>query len=113
MFHSDRWLIFKLEEFIIIVVIVISDIPPLTQEELVNLIGITVQLSGMDSLIHTLHQQASMDPSSLMKHGRTKGIKSKSSTLTFVQITTNSELKYFDRFLLFNKICGIYVDIFR
>ncbi|XP_071794949.1 uncharacterized protein KIAA0825-like [Asterias amurensis] len=54
----------------------VEDIPPLTQEELVNLIGITVQLSGMDSLIHTLHQQASTDPSSLMKHGRTKGIKS-------------------------------------
>ncbi len=92
-----------------------SDIPPLTQEELVNLISITEQLSGMDSLVHMLHQQASMDPSSLMKHGRTKGIKSKLATLTFlcnflsrfifVQPTTNSGLKFWSEIRLLAKSC--------
>ncbi|XP_038077864.1 uncharacterized protein KIAA0825 homolog [Patiria miniata] len=51
----------------------IEDLPPLTQDELVHLVTITEQLSGMDAYIHALHQQASRDSSAMLKHGRPKG----------------------------------------
>ncbi|XP_022099674.1 uncharacterized protein KIAA0825 homolog [Acanthaster planci] len=51
----------------------IEDTPAVTQEELVHLVAIVEQLSGMDAYIHALHQQASKDSSPMMKPGRLKG----------------------------------------